>query len=302
MESNAVGEFLVRAGLSKLLTLTPRLHPVFEELVGRGFDYGEACTHVVALQRRSLAASRDGLHRISAALEGGDDSTLEQLLEEELANQLQCDSRIGVNEGGRRIIMLIGPPGAGKTSTLAKLAVQVGLVKHRNLHFISMDSHTLGGGRLLRSFAEALGVDHSSCRTNAELNSTLENVRNKDLVLVDSPGYSSSDIGGAADLAALVRGNEEIDTHLVLPAPTSLGDLMSAARRFDIFGPAKLVFTKLDECNSPAAAYGLATQLGKPVSFLSMGPRIPEDLEPATSGRILHLLLHGRTLEIAAAA
>lgn len=105
----------------------------------------------------------------------------------------------------------------------------------------------------------------------------------------------------AWDLARFLGTHPLIDTHLTLTPSMKSADLTRVVDRFEIFRPRKLLFTRLDETESFGAILNEAARTQKPVSFLTFGQRIPEDLEAATKSRIVELLLTGRTARAAAA-
>ena len=188
-------------------------------------------------------------------------------------------------------VVLVGPPGAGKTSTLVKLAVRYGLHARRGMHLISMDTLRIGAAEQLRSYAAVLGVSFQAIETGRALAQALEEHRNKSLILVDTGGYSSANLADAADLAVCLSEHPEVDTHLVAPASMKASDLERTVRAFEIFGPSKLLFTRVDETDSFGSLFCVAARTGKSISFLSAGPAIPEDLELATKERILQPIL-----------
>src|SRR5512140_3172928 len=160
------------------------------------------------------------------------EAAIESLLLRILGDKLVCDARVGQADGGRRVILLVGPPGAGKTTTLVKLAIQQGLARGRSVKLLSTDVHRVGGPGLLRSYAETLGVGFQACMSTGELVQALKNRNGTDLTFIDTAGYSSSDIHAAAQLARFARERQDIDTHLVLPAYAKQADLLHLACRY----------------------------------------------------------------------
>ena len=116
------------------------------------------------------------------------------------------------------------------------------------------------------------------------------------------PGFGAADMEEAAALAQFLCAHPEIDTHLVLMASLKSADLTRAVERFEIFRPAKLLVTRLDETDSLGAVVSEAARTGKPLSFLSTGQQIPEDLEPATKQRVMDLVMPLSIREALAAA
>jgi len=194
----------------------------------------------------------------------------------------------------RAFVVLVGPPGAGKTSMVAKLAVHFGLIPRRPTHLISYDSHRIASGEQLRAYAGILGVSFEALYTVNGLDQSLrENVR-KDLILIDTPGYSPSDFDLSLELSRFLSTYPHLDIHLVLSCGAKTSDLPSMVERYKTFHPAKLIFTMLDETGSCGALLNEPARTGLPLSFLSTGPRVPDDLDPATKDRVAELLWGGR--------
>jgi flagellar biosynthesis protein FlhF len=161
---------------------------------------------------------------------------------------------------------------------------------HRPVHIISMDSYRVAASEQLRSYAAIMGVAFQALETTGALAQALEEHSNKDLVLIDTPGFGPRDFDAAEELARFLASRPDIDTHLVLTASMRSADLSRVVDRYEVFRPAKLLFAKLDETGTFGPILNQVVRTGKPVSFLAAGQQIPEDLEPATKERVLDLL------------
>jgi flagellar biosynthesis protein FlhF len=170
------------------------------------------------------------------------------------------------------------------------------------VQILSVDTNRVAAAEQLRSYAAILGVGFQVLDTTRSLEQALEAHQHKDLIFIDTPGYSSADIDNAADLAPFLSSHLEIDTHLVLAASTKSADLTHAVDRFEIFRPSKLLFTKVDETGTFGPVFSEAVRTGKPISFLTTGQQIPEDLEAATKDHIVDRLTHGRSIKVLSAA
>jgi flagellar biosynthesis protein FlhF len=218
-------------------------------------------------------------------------ASLETAVMKEIQDRIRVNASLGVPASeGPRIAVLVGPPGAGKTTTLAKLAVQHGLTARRSLCLLSMDDYRVAGADQLRSYAAILGAGFQALDTVAALTQAIEEQHGKGLILIDTPGYGPRDMDRAADLARFLSTRSDISTHLVLTASMKSADLTRVTDRFEVFRPASLLFTRLDETGSFGTAFSLAARRKKAVSFLGTGQVIPDDLEAASTERILSLL------------
>lgn len=177
--------------------------------------------------------------------------------------------------------VFVGPPGAGKTTTIAKIASQARASDGRRLGLIAADGVRIGAVEQLRTYAEILHAPFRVARTSEELEAALS-TRRRQPVLVDTAGRSPSD-QAAKDLFSVVAGRPGTRTHLVLPASTSP---KAAKRIFETYAearPSRLVITRVDEAESLAPLVSVLREQQLPISYLGTGQRVPDDLCRATS-------------------
>jgi flagellar biosynthesis protein FlhF len=213
------------------------------------------------------------------------------VLRGELAKLVRVDAELGSPGVPVRVVALVGPPGAGKTSALVKLAVQYGLAARKRVQILTADTYRIAAVDELRSYAAILGIGCQVLETPGALSQAIEEHRQKDLILIDTPGLCRSELEASDDLVKILAAQPGLDIHLVLPASMRAADLHRAAERYSIFHPRKLLFTRLDETETFGPILSRSIRMGAPVSFFSRGQRIPEDLEPASEGLLLDLIL-----------
>jgi flagellar biosynthesis protein FlhF len=192
------------------------------------------------------------------------------------------------------VVALVGPPGAGKTAMLAKLAVRYGISSRRSTHILAYDGHRIAASEQLRSYAAILGVGFEALETVTSLAQSLRENSRKELILIDTPGYSAADFDLSRELAQFLSTYPHADIHLVLSCGAKSSDISRMVDRYNVFGPAKLLFTRLDETDSYGAILNESIRTGLPVSFLGAGPRVPDDVEPAIPDSIINLFVGGR--------
>ncbi|HYM41991.1 MAG TPA: flagellar biosynthesis protein FlhF [Steroidobacteraceae bacterium] len=183
-------------------------------------------------------------------------------------------------DGGR--VALLGATGAGKTTTLAKLAVRW-VLRHgaRDLALVAADSVRIGAQDQLQSLGQLLGVPVYAPDGFAGLGVLLAQLSRYRLVLIDTPGTSVRDPQLAARLAVLANSASRLESALVLPANTQAGAIEEAVRRFAPANPGCCLLTKVDEATSLGGLLSVLIRHRLSVAYVSGGQRVPEDLQPA---------------------
>lgn len=217
-------------------------------------------------------------------------STLRACVVQEIERRLVCDPMLASPSPGRQVAAFVGPPGSGKTTTLAKLALKHGMEKGKSVAFITTDTYRIAAAGQLQHLASILGVPCMVVEHGAGLTNALDELRTKDLVLIDTPGFSSGEWDVACDWSRSLLSHASIAVHLVLNACTRVADLDRMTRKWRIFDPDYLLFTHLDEASSTGGILSSALEAGLPLSFVAAGQSIPEDIEPASAPLMLAFL------------
>jgi len=193
--------------------------------------------------------------------------------------------------GGRCAAAFVGPTGVGKTTTIAKLSAELSLKQKKKVGIISVDSYRIGAVDQLKTYAAIMGLPFLSAFSKEDLEKALKKMANRDVILIDTAGQSHRDVKRLKELGGLLGKTFPIDTHLVLSAATKPEDMKEAANSFSVLSPSSYVFTKVDETVSRGGLIDQLLNLRLPVSYITNGQRVPEDIEAATPRRVLKLVL-----------
>jgi|DewCreStandDraft_5_1066085.scaffolds.fasta_scaffold01062_15 flagellar biosynthesis protein FlhF len=204
---------------------------------------------------------------------------------------------IRLNQGRPRVVVLVGPTGVGKTTTIAKLAALYAVKHGKNVGLLTTDTYRIGAAEQLATYAEIMRLPVEVVRSRADAARAVEGFRQMDLVLVDTPGRSPRQVGHLEELAGILQALAPQEIHLVLSLATRDRDLRLAADRFRVLGYNRLLLTKLDECAVPAFVLHVASRHPEPLSYVTYGQGVPEDLASASPRRLAALLapmlIHG---------
>jgi flagellar biosynthesis protein FlhF len=186
-----------------------------------------------------------------------------------------------LENGGR--VAFIGATGVGKTTTLAKLAVRW-VLRHgpRDIALVGSDTVRIGAQDQIQSLGQLLGVPVYTPENFESLPTLLSRLGDRHrMILIDTPGSSLRDGQLASRLGVLSNCASQMETALVLAASTQAGAVEETVKRYAPANPACCVLTKVDEAASLGGALSVLIKARLPVSYMSEGQRVPEDLRPA---------------------
>lgn len=230
---------------------------------------------------------------------GGERGDEERAALAALARRIPVSGEIALDSS--RVVALVGPTGAGKTLTAAKLAGRFALTHGASVGVVCADGFRLGAMAEMKAYCELLGLPMAEARDAAELRAAIEAEGDRDLVLIDTPGASQRNPDGLAELRALLEAAGADEVHLVLSAVSTPVACAEAAEKFGGIGATHLLFTKLDESPDPAEALATAISSGRPISYLADGQAVPHDLRPAEEAYLAGILAPNAKQETAPA-
>ena len=227
--------------------------------------------------------------KTAQAVGPSDDDSMRLALQREIAKRVRTGGQRLKGEGYPSIGLLIGPSGAGKTAAVAKLASHYRLERRRSVALITFDRCPEIAVEQLRRYAKVVGVPFACALSPRQVHEGLRRHTEVDIVLIDMPGIGPGDLALATELQRLLP-EEAVTTHLVLSASTREQELCRITRRLGDLPHLRLLFTKLDETESFGAIFEVAHQTGVPLSYWSIGRRVPGDIEVASSERLAAFL------------
>jgi len=196
-------------------------------------------------------------------------------------------------DGSKKRLILVGPTGVGKTTTLAKLAARYSFLEHSfRVGIITLDSYRIGAVEQLYTYAKMLKLPIESALDHNDFKKALDRLEYCDIILIDTIGNSPYDTQKLRKLKSILSDTEcKIDTALVTSATTKLNDLREIYQNFSILDLDSLIVTKFDESKDFGNIFSLTQDSNLPLSYFGIGQEVPDDLSVATSDFLIDSIL-----------
>jgi len=248
---------------------------LYLHLTAGGFSKASACRIV------------DAVNQMTATPQALSDEEALTLTARHIGETLPA-GREGASE--KRIKMFIGPTGVGKTTTLAKLAARYSLMKKRNVGLITTDNFRIAAAEQLGTYAKIMGLRMEKASTRESFEKAVRSFADKDIILVDTPGRARPDDGYLRQLEGILPASE-LETNLLINATGSEDHLDNIVSAYSKFRISNLIVTKIDESRRFGMLYDIISKTGKPVTYLTCGQNVPQDIEEVTPTRMASLML-----------
>ena len=201
-------------------------------------------------------------------------------------------------QNGPKVVFFIGPTGVGKTTTIAKIASKFSVEGKKKVALLTADTYRIAAAEQLRTYADILEVPFRVIYSVEDVESSLKDFKDYDYIFVDTAGHSHKNETQKANMNEFIHsvdGKVEKEAYLVLSATTKYRDLLSIASSYSEMTDYKLIFTKLDETLTLGNLLNLKLYTGAPLSYVTCGQNVPDDIEQFNPQKTVKMLLGGKS-------
>ncbi|MBM7613677.1 flagellar biosynthesis protein FlhF [Alkaliphilus hydrothermalis] len=190
-----------------------------------------------------------------------------------------------------KVLFFVGPTGVGKTTTIAKLAAQYALNEGKKVGFISADTYRIAAVEQLKVYSEILNIPIEVIYGANEIHRAIDKLNHKDIVMVDTAGRSHKNKQQIMELQALLDQVDEKEIFLVVSCTAKNNDIREILDTYQFINHYKIILTKIDEATTYGTIINTALRTQKPISYLTTGQSVPDDIEVMNADKVVSLLM-----------
>lgn len=190
-----------------------------------------------------------------------------------------------------KIMVLAGPTGVGKTTTIAKLAGKFSLYENLKVGLITIDTYRIGAVDQLRTYAEIMNLPFKVVMSIKEMEVAVESFKECDVILIDTTGRNSKNVMQISELRAYIDKINADSISLVLSCTTKNSDIDVITNGYRELNYNSIIITKLDETSTYGSILNILESAGKPLSYITTGQNVPDDIKIMNSEEISNMIL-----------
>lgn len=192
---------------------------------------------------------------------------------------------------GDGVMVLVGPTGVGKTTTIAKLAGKFSLVDKKKVGLITIDTYRIGAVEQLKTYADIMNIPFRVVLTIKEMEKAISDLSDCDIILVDTTGRSSKNTMQISELRAFIEKTKTDNIHLVMSSTTKNKDIELIIEGYKPLNYNNIIITKLDETTTYGSVLNILETGKKPLSYVTTGQNVPDDIKRLTDSEVSKLVL-----------
>lgn len=277
---SAVGEMAEQIKYQRMPSLPPVLKDIYKKLVDIELEEKIAGDLIQSV-----------LARFSES-EYSQPEKVEKCLIEEISRMIDVAKPTPMRENSPLVIVLTGPSGTGKTTSLAKLATNKKFYGGKKVAMLTADTYRVAATQQLGTFSEIADIPMEIVHSPRDIAKLLKRHRDKEVILIDTAGGSQFNEKMLGELKNLLQAADPDEVHLVLSVNTKPKDMAHAIKRFRTGKNMRLLLTKFDETLTFGSIVSVARNSEIPLSFLTFGQEVPEDIEAADPVKIANLVVN----------
>lgn len=213
----------------------------------------------------------------------------------ELKKIISEDIKIATDDLKGKVV-LVGPTGVGKTTTIAKLAGKLSLIDKKKVGLITVDTYRIGAVEQLKTYAEIMNIPFKVVITMKEMSEAVQSMKDCDVILIDTTGRSSKNSMQISELRAFVEKAEPDSISLVISSITKNRDINIILEGYKELNYNDIIVTKLDETSVYGSLYNIAKMSNKPIRFITTGQNVPDDIKNPSKDEIVKFIFGEESL------